>query len=1108
MTSDCGAIVNTYNGGINGGSGFSGGHGWRPPELARQVTRPEGSAYSLKAGTDVDCAVGTWSYPRSSASAPNASHLEISQTLGLTTEQDWDIALTRAFTVRMQTGEFDADNPYRNAAYTSGTAGENSVASPEHLELAHKMSLEAPVLLKNEDKVLPFTNKTGSTVIVGYYGATPVHGGYSPASTTVTKSAYQGLVDYLPPAATVTSIANADLGFYSSAKPLPPYSTSQVNAVGPALSYRQNDETQVGTVAWNATTWDVDGSGFTDNATGTYRIRSGASVVGWYQANLTNIPAGTDKLRLSFADGTTLRNSDGEADDCLTSVPGCKTIGLFTVTAGGASVDVPLYKKEVQTGASNWVTRYVPLSIPLASLGLTPGSNATVRFTFGIEGMVPGGGNFVLTPSQEQLIADADNVVVYVGTNTSDSNEEQDRAAVNFPQSQAQMAQRVAQLNPDTVVWIQAVGQMNITPFKDAVKAIVWSTYNGEFQGHAAAETLFGATVNLGGKSVVANPSGKLPYTYYSDVPTQLTASTDYALNTPEYKATTDPDGTICGRTYWYYKTGPGCDAPDYPFGHGLSYTTFAYSGLSLSASSATPNDTIDATVTVTNTGTIAGREVVELYASSPAADGLNRPLKQLKGFTKTDTIQPGASVTVTIPLKVSDLWFWDDQNQRRTYDQGAWKIQVAPSSADGAGLSATLNLSGDRKAGVDVVAAVPDGVSLNTRTPDNVINANLSATKHDQSFWDLEDPAVKVSYTSADERIAKVTPEGVVSAVGQGATLITATVSADGETKSTTFPVAVQGRRVQADAPSTAYDYWVSFGNKTLTLAQAEAGARLTADVSVATTDETYEFLIAPMDLNEIGAEVTSDGVLTASEEGKVQVTVVADIGGVKVSRHAYVEVVAPIEVGWQSAPPSGSVTAYLGQPLALPALAAAAEDGSKVTYSATGLPSGVVLDPETGAFVGTPTAAGSYPVAVTVTGSADGLDYVAATASFTLQVTAAPPPPPVAVHWALRPVGTVTVKAGEPVALTPLAAAAADGSPLAYSATGLPPGVTINSTTGAFSGTPTAPGTYTVAVTATSASSPAAYTAATATFTVQVTAVAPPVPVVVSWSGRPTGS
>ncbi|MDR2347114.1 MAG: hypothetical protein LBD90_00535, partial [Bifidobacteriaceae bacterium] len=369
VTSDCGAIVNVYN----AGAGFSGGHSWHPPELGRRVTQPEGSAYSLKAGTDVDCAVGTWSYPRSSATSTTPSHLENSQTAGLTTEQDWDIALTRAFTVRMQTGEFDAVNPYRNAAYTIGTAGENSVASPEHLDLAHKMSLEAPVLLKNEDSVLPFTNKTGSTVIVGYYGTHPIHGGYSPGATTVTKSAYQGLVDYLPPTASVTAIDSADLSFYTGAKPLPPYNNSQVTTVGaPALSYRQSDSTQLGVVPWNAATWSVDGSGFTDNASGTYRIRAGAALTGWMEADVT-IPANTDLLQLAFADGATLPDADAQPAGCLASAQGCKTIGKFTVEAGGPSVDIPLYKKEVQTGASNVVARYAPLQVSLTDLGLSAG---------------------------------------------------------------------------------------------------------------------------------------------------------------------------------------------------------------------------------------------------------------------------------------------------------------------------------------------------------------------------------------------------------------------------------------------------------------------------------------------------------------------------------------------------------------------------------------------------------------------------------------------------------------------------------------------------------------------------------------------------------------
>jgi hypothetical protein len=344
-------------------------------------------------------------------------------------------------------------------------------------------------------------------------------------------------------------------------------------------------------------------------------------------------------------------------------------------------------------------------------------------------------------------------------------------------------------------------------------------------------------------------------------------------------------------------------------FGHGLSYSNFEYSNVGISASSASPNDTVTVTATVRNAGTIPGREVVQVYASSPQADGNIRPYRQVKGFAKTGQLAAGASENVSIELKVGDLWFWDTDAQKRVYDQGTWKILVGPSSDPTRGTELTLAVSGQRKAGVDVVSAIPDGVVLNTRTPGNVINANVGVTRHDQSFYDLSD--VKVEYTSADPTVARVNAKGEVSPVGAGATLITVKATADGETGTTTFPVAVHDSRptlgaqiwtspihVASNYPAlptkTAFNYMVEFPNQSVGLPKARTGVQLNSSSTLANADvESVEYLIAPMDLNEVGATITPEGVLTATKTGQVQVTVIYD-ADTKISRHALITVVA----------------------------------------------------------------------------------------------------------------------------------------------------------------------------------------------------------------------
>jgi beta-glucosidase len=874
VTSDCGATNDVYE------IEFA-GHNWKPAETGGvQVTGPQGTAWALKAGTDVDC----W------ASAYR-TYLPAAQNQGLATEQDWDVALTRAFTIRMQLGEFDDDAkvPWSNTNYVS-TDPIHGVNAPSHIARAHEMSLAAPVLLKNATvagtPVLPLTNTTGKTMVLGYYATDPVHGGYSPDATTNTISAAQGISN-IAGAANVEVNDEAVLNQVGS-KPGSGNVTLRDGAgalVGDEISFW--DYTDV--VGW------VQTPGFFGPSFSATTTLDGQFTVP------VNITAGVTTVRLPLSGSDVFPNA---SPSCTLAALNdrCATIASFDVTIGTTTVNYPIWATMAVGYGSNLAVSYETLDIPLSAFG-SPTGQQDVRFVFSLAGSGSTGTGTGLNltacsqtdcagPSDattdEAKIKAADNVVVYIGTREADSNEESDRPTTKLPRNQAELAAQVSEWNPRTVVWIQSVAQVEQTLFKDKAGAIIWSTYNGEFQGQAVGETLFNRAVNLGDKTIQANPSGHLPYMYYSDVDNQLTKSTDYALTTAE--------GATCGRTYWYYKTGSSaaCTAPDYPFGYGLSYTTFTYTDLALGKTTASPNDTVDVSVKVTNTGSYAGRAVAQVYVSSPQADGDTRPLRQLKGFAKTAELAPGASETVTIPLKVSEMWFWDTAGQKQVFDQGAWTVQVGPSADPAVGVTQTLTVSGQRKAGVDVVAAVPDGVQLNLATPKSAIHANLSVTRHDQSFWNLGDSAITVTYTSSNPAVAKVDAAGTVLPVSEGSVLITAKAVADGETGTTTFPVVV--RNGLATSGTTAYTFQVDFADQEFSVAAATAGAQLTARaLGGPSNGATYEYLIAPMDLNEIGATVTPAGVLTASSAGKVRVTVIATApqNGVKISRSAYATVV-----------------------------------------------------------------------------------------------------------------------------------------------------------------------------------------------------------------------
>ena len=503
----------------------------------------------------------------------------------------------------------------------------------------------------------------------------------------------------------------------------------------------------------------------------------------------------------------------------------------------------------------------------------------------------------------EYRISQADNVLVVVGQRNDDGGEGTDRTTVALPRMQAELirdsiAPLAGKYGKKVVVWIQAKTMVDVSAFQDlpAVGAVVWSSFNGMYQGPAMAELLFNDTVTLeDGRSAVANFSGRLPLTWYSDVDAQLGRATAPDLAVQDYRMT-KAEGATCGRTYLYYQVGEGCAPPDHAFGAGLSYSRFDYGAPTLSSSRITPDDSVTVSVRVSNRSpSRPGKAVVQVYAKAPqGADGDERPLKQLKGFVKTDVVR-GRATTASVTIKAGDLWFWDDEADRKVFPTGSWTILAGPSSADADLKATTLRVTGRRTAGVEVVSAQPDGTELRLDTPHNRINAQLSVTKHDLTFWDLDDRALTVRYTSSDPKVATVDRTGTVAPRRVGTALITARATADGETRSTTFPVVVTAGAPDSTGSAFPDEHRaaVDFADRSVPLhAAAHRGVRLSARLVPAAPGASYSYRIAPMDTNTAGATVTAAGVLTASRPGHVRVTVTATTGDVGTSESALVTV------------------------------------------------------------------------------------------------------------------------------------------------------------------------------------------------------------------------
>jgi beta-glucosidase len=249
------------------------------------------------------------------------------------------------------------------------------------------------------------------------------------------------------------------------------------------------------------------------------------------------------------------------------------------------------------------------------------------------------------------LARSSDLAIVFVGTNLSVLREEMDRPDWNLPGAQGALIQAVFAANPKTIVVLVTAGPVAVDWAQANVPAILTTFYNGQEQGTAIADALFGDS----------NPGGKLTTTWYTGT-TTLPPMGDYDLRK--------------GRTYLYFQ-----GMPLYPFGHGLSYTQFSYGTLRVTPTSMAPTGSATISVDVTNTGPRAGDEVVQLYTHDPLAS-VPRPIKELRGFQRI-YLEPGKSRTVTFTLAAKDLAFWDVASHAWRVEPGTFEIAVGSSSAD-----------------------------------------------------------------------------------------------------------------------------------------------------------------------------------------------------------------------------------------------------------------------------------------------------------------------------------------------------------------------------------------------------------------------------------------
>ena len=253
----------------------------------------------------------------------------------------------------------------------------------------------------------------------------------------------------------------------------------------------------------------------------------------------------------------------------------------------------------------------------------------------------------------------ADVVVMFLGLTARLEGEEMrveiagfrggDRTAIELPAPQQQLLERVVALGKPTVLVLMSGSAVAVPWAQEHVPAILEAWYPGQ-AGNAIADVLFGDY----------SPAGRLPVTFYRST-----------ADLPPFESY-----DMSGRTYRYFS-----GTPLYPFGHGLSYTTFSYGPLRTSADSVAAGDTVRVLVDVTNTGNRRGDDVVQLYVRH-LASAVPRPIKELRAYRRI-TLDPGEKRTVELSVPVRSLGYWNTQSHSWTVESETVALQIGASSAD-----------------------------------------------------------------------------------------------------------------------------------------------------------------------------------------------------------------------------------------------------------------------------------------------------------------------------------------------------------------------------------------------------------------------------------------
>jgi beta-glucosidase len=404
---------------------------------------------------------------------------------------------------------------------------------------------------------------------------------------------------------------------------------------------------------------------------------------------------------------------------------------------------------------------------------------------FSVEVMTDGASDAALAARE------ADVAVVVLGNHPMvNGRETEDRAGLALPAAQEALLRAVHAANPRTVLVLSS-GYPYAVGWADAhLGAVLWSAHGGQEYGHALADVLFGA--DEAGAPVDA--TGRLTQTWYAD-DAELPDLLDY-------------DIIGADATYQYYR-----GEPLYPFGHGLSYTTFRYEAMRLSAPEIDADGTVTVEVDLVNAGDRPGDEVVQLYTRQRRSR-VKQPLRRLRGFARV-RLDPGERTTVRLRLRAADLAFWDVTRGRPVVEDARHTVAVGRSSTD-LRRTAPLRVLGDRipprDPTVDMRAIDADefaGVDLVTAGADEAVRSAYAGAWLALREVDFRTPA-----TGA--RLRMSAPSGAGPIAGEPAVTVRLDDPLTGPVAGTAAPAA---ERVPLTGASGVRDVYLVFEAEGITV-------------------------------------------------------------------------------------------------------------------------------------------------------------------------------------------------------------------------------------------------------------------------------------------------